>query len=63
MVGDEHQGWEGAIWRAIVGTAILELINNGFVLLSRNPVYEDVVNGMLILLAVGVDQLLRRRAN
>ena len=61
--GTSIRGGEGAIWRAIVGTAILELINNGFVLLGWNPVYEDVVNGMLILLAVGVDQLLRRRAN
>jgi len=32
------------------------------VLLNLNPVYEDVVFGFLILLAVGLDQLLRRRA-
>jgi ribose transport system permease protein len=60
--GTSIMGGEGAIWRAVVGTVILELINNGFVLLGWNPVYEDVVNGVLILLAVGVDQLLRRRA-
>jgi ribose transport system permease protein len=60
--GTSIMGGEGAIWRAVVGTVILELINNGFVLLNLNPVYEDIVNGALILLAVGVDQLLRRRA-
>lgn len=54
-------GGQGAIWRAVVGALILELINNGFVLLNLNPVYEDVVFGFLILLAVGMDQLLRRR--
>lgn len=59
--GTSIMGGEGAIWRAVVGTVILELINNGFVLLNLNPVYEDIVNGGLILLAVGVDQLLRRR--
>lgn len=60
--GTSIMGGEGAIWRAVVGTVILELINNGFVLLNLNPVYEDIVNGALILLAVGVDQLLRRRS-
>ena len=59
--GTSIMGGQGAIWRAVVGTVILELINNGFVLLNLNPVYEDIVNGGLILLAVGVDQLLRSR--
>jgi ribose transport system permease protein len=54
-------GGQGAVWRAVVGALILELINNGFVLLNLNPVYEDVVFGFLVLLAVGMDQLLRRR--
>ncbi len=54
-------GGQGAVWRAVVGALILELINNGFVLLNLNPVYEDVVFGLLVLLAVAVDQLLRRR--
>jgi ribose transport system permease protein len=60
--GTSILGGEGAIWRAVVGTVIIELINNGFVLLNLNPVYEDVVFGGLVLLAVGLDQLLRRRA-
>ena len=59
--GTSIMGGEGAIWRAVVGTVIIELINNGFVLLNLNPVYEDVVFGFLVLLAVGLDQLLRRR--
>jgi ribose transport system permease protein len=60
--GTSIMGGEGSIWRAVVGTVIIELINNGFVLLNLNTVYEDVVFGGLILLAVGLDQLLRRRA-
>jgi ribose transport system permease protein len=59
--GTSILGGQGAIWRAVVGALILELINNGFVLLNLNPVYEDVVFGFLVLLAVGLDQLLRRR--
>ncbi|MGH9104982.1 MAG: ABC transporter permease [Acidimicrobiales bacterium] len=60
--GTSIMGGEGAIWRAVVGTVIIELIDNGFVLLNLNPVYEDIVFGALVLLAVGMDQLLRRRA-
>ena len=60
--GTSIMGGEGAIWRAVVGTIIIELINNGFVLLNLNPVYEDVVFGFLVLVAVGLDQLLRRRS-
>lgn len=60
--GTSILGGQGAIWRAVVGATILELINNGFVLLNLNPVYEDVVFGFLVLFAVGLDQLLRRRA-
>jgi len=60
--GTSILGGQGAIWRAVVGALILELINNGFVLLNLNPVYEDVVFGFLVLLAVGLDQLLRRRS-
>lgn len=59
--GTSIMGGEGAIWRAVVGALILELINDGFVLLNINPVYSDVVLGALILVAVGMDQLLRRR--
>lgn len=61
--GTSIMGGEGAIWRAVVGTVIIELINNGFVLLGWNPVYQDIVYGALILLAVGIDQLLRRRTS
>jgi ribose transport system permease protein len=60
--GTSIMGGEGAVWRAVVGTVIIELIDNGFVLLNLNPVYEDVVFGALVLLAVGLDQLLRRRS-
>jgi ribose transport system permease protein len=60
--GTSILGGQGAIWRAVVGATILELINNGFVLLNLNPVYEDVLFGFLVLFAVGLDQLLRRRS-
>jgi ribose transport system permease protein len=60
--GTSIMGGEGAIWRAVVGALIIELIGNGFILLNINSNYESVVFGVLILTAVALDQLLRRRA-
>jgi len=60
--GTSILGGEGAIWRAVVGALIIELIGNGFILLNINSNYESVVFGVLILIAVSLDQLLRRRA-
>jgi ribose transport system permease protein len=59
--GTSILGGEGTVWRAVIGVLILELISNGFDLLNINPIYQDVVYGALILAAVGLDQLLRRR--
>lgn len=55
-------GGEGAIWRVIIGVFILALISNGFNLNGIDPLYQQVVSGLLILVAVGVDTWLRRRS-
>nr|WP_211225532.1 ABC transporter permease [Amycolatopsis nigrescens] len=59
--GTSVLGGEGAIWRGMVGVLILTLIGNGFNLLGWDTTYRQVVEGVLILAAVGLDQLLRRR--
>ena len=48
-------GGEGAIWRAILGILLLTLIGNGFNLLNVNPIYQQILQGAIILLAVGID--------
>lgn len=53
--GTSLLGGEGAIWRTCFGILFLALINNGFVLLSLNGVYEQIIEGLLIVLAVGGD--------
>lgn len=60
--GTSILGGEGAVWRGIVGAILLTLIGNGFNLLGWDTTYQQVVQGLLILLAVTVDQLLRRRS-
>ena len=59
--GDSIMGGEGAIWRAGAGVLILQLFSNGFNLLGWDTTYQQVLTGALILIAVSVDQVLRRR--
>ncbi|WP_432518981.1 ABC transporter permease [Kineococcus sp. SYSU DK006] len=59
--GTSIAGGEGAIWRALAGVLILQLFSNGFNLLGWDTTYQQVLTGFLILLAVSIDQVLRRR--
>jgi ribose transport system permease protein len=60
--GNSVLGGEGAIWRTMVGVFIIALIGNGFNLLGVDPLYQQVVSGTLIIVAVGSDAWVRRRA-
>jgi ribose transport system permease protein len=59
--GNSMYGGEGAIWRTLVGVAMLALIGNGFDLLNVNPLYQEIVTGGILLLAVAVDMRIRHR--
>ncbi|MBU2666139.1 ABC transporter permease [Actinoplanes bogorensis] len=59
--GTSILGGEGAIWRAIVGALLLTLIGNGFNLLGWDTIYQQVLQGLLILFAVTMDRWLRKR--
>lgn len=59
--GTSILGGEGAVWRALVGVLLLTLIGNGFNLLGWDTTYRQIVQGGLILVAVSLDQYLRRR--
>jgi ribose transport system permease protein len=61
--GTSILGGSGAIWRGVVGALLLTLIGNGFNLLGWDTIYQQVVQGCLILLAVAVDRYLRTRAS
>lgn len=59
--GTSIQGGEGAIWRTILGVLLLALIGNGFNLLDVDPLYQMTFQGVVILLAVGIDAWSRKR--
>lgn len=59
--GTSILGGEGSVWRAMIGVFLLVLISNGFNLLGINANYQEIVQGFLILVAVGLDQAFRWR--
>lgn len=59
--GTSILGGDGAIWRAVAGVLVLQLFSNGFNLLGWDTTYQQILQGGLILLAVTIDQLMRRR--
>lgn len=58
--GSSIYGGEGAIWRSVVGLYIIALMNNGFNLLNMSPLYQPIIQGTIILAAVGFDAWSRR---
>lgn len=60
--GASLSGGEGTILGAVIGASIMALIRNAFVLLKL-PIYMQTVTiGVLIIIAVALDQLRKRRS-
>jgi ribose transport system permease protein len=58
--GTSIAGGTGAIWRTVLGVLMLAMIGNGFNLLNINSTYQQIIEGAIILLAVGIDAWSRR---
>ncbi len=59
--GTSIMGGEGAVWRTVVGVLFIALVGTGYLLLQFDPLYEQITMGALLLAAVGLDALSRRR--
>jgi ribose transport system permease protein len=57
--GTTLAGGEGSIGGTLLGAFVIGVINNGLNLLNVNPFYQQVVKGLVILLAVLLDRRLR----
>jgi ribose/xylose/arabinose/galactoside ABC-type transport system permease subunit len=59
--GASFTGGSGSILGATLGVVLIAIISNGFVLLNGSPNWQQAVSGVILLVAVGVDALRRRR--
>ncbi len=57
--GTSLHGGEGSVVGTLLGVLIIGVLNNGMTLLSVPSFYQTVANGLLLLIAVGVDQYRR----
>ena len=54
-------GGRGSVLGTLVGTLIVGIFRNGLTLLGVEAIYQFLITGVLVILAVAVDQLSRRR--
>jgi ribose transport system permease protein len=59
--GASLQGGEGTVIGAIIGATIMAIVRNAFVLLHIPNHFQTITIGVVIILAVGLDQLLKRK--
>lgn len=55
--GTSLAGGKGTLFGTLIGVLILGTLNNAMVLLSMSSYYQQVAQGLVLLLAVGLDQL------
>ena len=61
--GTSMAGGSGKIGGTIIGALIIGILNNGLNLLNVNSFWQDVVKGIVILLAVFIDYIKNSKAN
>jgi ribose transport system permease protein len=54
--GTSLSGGLGSVTGTVIGAAIIGVLNNGLVLLNVSPFWQQVVKGLVILIAVIIDQ-------
>ena len=59
--GTSLSGGVGSIWGTVLGAILIGIIGNGMVLLGIPMEWEQVVTGTIIVAAVALDSLTRRR--
>jgi ribose transport system permease protein len=60
--GTSLSGGKGTIWGTVSGAIIIGVLNNGLVLLNVSPFWQQVVKGLVILMAVIIDKANKENA-
>ena len=61
--GTSLSGGKGTIVGTVIGALIIGVLNNGLVLLDVSPFWQQVIKGLVILLAVILDRMSARGSN
>jgi ribose transport system permease protein len=59
--GTSIAGGTGAVWRSVIGVLFIGFLVNGFNLNGVDPIYQRIIQGLVILVAVTVDSWTRSR--
>ncbi|MFV0407957.1 MAG: ABC transporter permease [Propioniciclava sp.] len=59
--GTSFTGGVGTIWGTVVGALIIGIINNGLDLMDVSPFWQKVVKGVIIVLAIIIDEMKNRK--
>jgi ribose/xylose/arabinose/galactoside ABC-type transport system permease subunit len=59
--GSSIFGGVGSVWRTVLGVLMLGVITNGFNLLAVADYWQDIVRGLLIIVAVAIGFAVDRR--
>jgi ribose transport system permease protein len=59
--GGSLQGGEGSVMGTLIGAFIMGLLSNGSDLLGVSPYLQQAIIGAVIILAVALDELRKRR--
>jgi len=60
--GTSLNGGRGTIMGTVLGCLIIGVLNNGLVLLEVSPFWQQVIKGLVILIAVAVDKMGARKS-
>lgn len=55
--GTSLSGGRGSVWGTVLGCLIIGVLNNGLFLLNVSPFWQQVIKGLVILLAVAIDKM------
>jgi ribose transport system permease protein len=54
--GTSLSGGRGSIWGTVLGCLIIGVLNNGMVFLEVSPFWQQVVKGVVIIVAVAIER-------
>ncbi len=59
--GISMDGGVGSVLGAVLGVILMQMVSNAITLLYLNTSYTKVINGCILILAVGIDMLLKKK--